>query len=118
MDDDLNTPQALAALFDLNRAVNGLLNSGQFLTGGTLAAVDAAYRFLGGEILGVIPDELQQEAQESGLDGTLMEILIDLRATARKNKDWATADTIRDRLTAAGVTLKDRPEGTTWEVER
>jgi len=117
MDDDLNTPQALAALFDLSRAVNGPLNSGQFLTGGTLAAVDAAYRTLGGEILGVIPDELPQKAQESGLDGALMEILIELRATARKNKDWATADTIRDRLTAAGVVLEDRPEGTTWKVE-
>jgi cysteinyl-tRNA synthetase len=118
MDDDLNTPQALAALFDLSRAVNGLLNSGQFLTGGTLAALDAAYRSLGGEVLGVIPDELPQEAQESGLDGALMEILIELRATARKNQDWATADTIRDRLTEAGVVLEDRPEGTTWKVER
>jgi cysteinyl-tRNA synthetase len=117
MDDDLNTPQALAALFDLSRAVNGILNSGEFLTGGTLAAVDAAYRSLGGEILGVIPDELPQKKQESGLDGALMEILIELRATARKNKDWATADTIRDRLTAAGVVLEDRPEGTTWRVE-
>ena len=118
MDDDLNTPLALAALFDLNRAVNGRLHSGEFLTGGTLAAVDAAYRSLGGEILGVIPDELPQKSQETGLDGALMEILIDLRATARKNKDWATADTIRDRLTAAGVVLEDRPQGTTWKVER
>jgi len=117
MDDDLNTPQALAALFDLSRAINGPLNSGQFLTGGTLAAVDSAYRTLGGEILGVIPDELPQKTQELGLDGALMEILIELRATARKNKDWATADTIRDRLTAAGVVLEDRPEGTTWKVE-
>jgi len=117
MDDDLNTPQAMAALFDLSRVVNGFLNSGQFLSGGTLAAVDAAYRALGGEILGVIPDELPQ-AQESGLDGALMEILIELRATARKNKDWATADTIRDRLTESGVVLEDRPEGTTWKVER
>jgi cysteinyl-tRNA synthetase len=118
MDDDLNTPQALAALFDLSRAVNGLLNSGQFITGGTLASVDALYRSLGGEILGVIPDELPQATQESGLDGALMEILIELRATARKNKDWVTADTIRDRLTEAGVVLEDRPEGTTWKVER
>jgi cysteinyl-tRNA synthetase len=118
MDDDLNTPQALAALFDLSRAVNGMLNSGRFLNGGALAAIDAAYRTLGGEILGVVPDELPQEAQASGLDGALMEILIDLRATARENKDWATADTIRDRLSAAGVVLEDHPEGTTWKVDR
>jgi cysteinyl-tRNA synthetase len=82
-----------------------------------LAAVDAAYRSLGGEILGLVPDELPQ-AQESGLDGALMEILIDLRAKARENKDWATADTIRDRLSEAGIVLEDRPEGTTWKVER
>jgi cysteinyl-tRNA synthetase len=117
MDDDLNTPQAIAALFDLSRAVNGPLNTGQFLTGGTLAAIDEAFRTLGGEILGIVPDELPQD-QESGLDEALMEILIDLRATARENKDWATADTIRDRLAEAGVQLEDRPEGTTWKAAR
>jgi cysteinyl-tRNA synthetase len=118
MDDDLNAPQALATLFDLSRAVNTLLNSGQLVTGGTLAAIDAAYRTLGGDILGVIPDELPQEGGETGLDAALMDILIDLRATARKNRDWATADTIRDRLTESGVALEDRAEGTTWRLEK
>ncbi len=118
MDDDLNAPQALAALFDLNRIVNTLLNSGQLVTGGTLAAIDAAYRTLGGDILGVIPDELPQEGGETGLDAALMDILIDLRAAARKNKDWATADTIRNRLVEAGVALEDRAEGTTWRLEK
>jgi cysteinyl-tRNA synthetase len=117
MDDDLNTPQALAALFDLNRAVNTLLNSGTPVTGGTLAAIDRTYRVLGGEILGLIPDELPQEA-DGGLEEALMHILIDLRATARQNRDWATADAIRDRLAQAGVALEDRPEGTTWHVSR
>jgi cysteinyl-tRNA synthetase len=117
MDDDLNTPQALAALFDLNKAVNTLLNSGQDVAGGTLAAIDGAYRALGGEILGVIPDELPQEAG-AGLEGELMSLLIDLRAQARENRDWATADMIRDRLTEIGVAMEDRPEGTTWRVDR
>ena len=118
MDDDLNAPQALAALFDLNREVNTLLNSGQIVTGGTLAAIDGAYRALGGDVLGVIPGELPQEGGEAGLDAALMDVLIDLRAAARKNKDWATADTIRDRLAEAGVALEDRAEGTTWRVEK
>jgi cysteinyl-tRNA synthetase len=117
MDDDLNTPQALAALFDLNRAVNALLNSGEWISGGTLATMDDAYRTLGGEILGVIPDELPQD-QDSALDGELMQLLIDLRATARENRDWATADMIRDRLSQVGVVLEDRPEGTTWKVQK
>jgi cysteinyl-tRNA synthetase len=116
MDDDLNTPQALAALFDLNKAVNTLLNSGEAVSGGTLAAIDATYRALGGEILGVIPDELPQEAGGAGLDSELMSLLIDLRAQARQNRDWATADTIRDRLAEIGVSLEDRPEGTTWRL--
>jgi cysteinyl-tRNA synthetase len=114
MDDDLNTPQALATLFDLNKAVNTLLNSGERVSGGTWAAVDAVYRTLGGDILGLIPDELPQQAG-AGLDEALMHILIDLRAQARKDKDWATADMIRDRLAEVGVALEDRPEGTTWQ---
>ena len=114
MDDDLNTPQALATLFDLNKAVNTLLNSGERVSGRTWAAVDEVYRTLGGDILGLIPDELPQQAG-TGLDEALMRILIDLRAQARKDKDWATADMIRDRLAEVGVALEDRPEGTTWQ---
>jgi cysteinyl-tRNA synthetase len=117
MDDDLNTPQALAALFDLNKAVNTLLNSGQRVSGGTLAAIDQAYRTLGGEILGVIPDELAQETG-AGLDDQLVQLLIDLRAQARAKRDWAMADTIRDRLAEIGVALEDRSEGTTWRLAR
>jgi cysteinyl-tRNA synthetase len=115
MDDDLNTPQALAVLFDLNKGVNTLLNSGQPVSKGTLAAIDRIYRTLGGDILGLIPDELPQESG-AGLDAALMAILIDLRASARQNKDWATADVIRDRLEEAGVSLEDRPEGTSWRL--
>jgi cysteinyl-tRNA synthetase len=117
MDDDLNTPQALAALFDLNKIVNTLLNSGETVSAGTLQMIDAAYRALGGDILGLIPDKLPQESG-MGLDDALVHILIDLRAQARKAKDWATADIIRDRLAEIGVTIEDRPEGTTWRLAR
>jgi cysteinyl-tRNA synthetase len=113
MDDDLNTPQALAALFDLNKEVNTLLNSGAYVSGGTLAAIDEAYRTLGGEILGLIPDAIAQEGR-AGLERGLIELLILLRAEARARRDWATADMIRDRLAGLGVALEDRPEGTTW----
>ena len=115
MDDDLNTPQTLAALFDLNRAVNTLLNSGQLVSGSTLAAIDQVYRKLGGGVLGVIPDELPQEAG-AGLDNELVGLLIDLRAQARSNRDWGTADMVRDRLTEIGIVLEDHPEGTTWRL--
>lgn len=119
MDNDLNTPQALAALFDFTKAVNTLLNSGQPVSGGTLKAIDDAYRTLGGDILGLIPAEIGAAGNTSrGLEDDLIRLLIDLRTTARKNKDYATGDAIRDRLAEIGVILEDRPEGTVWKVSQ
>ena len=115
MDDDLNTPQALAALFDLNKEVNTLLNRGGYVGGGTLAGIDETYRELGGEILGLIPGEVLQK-ESAGLEKALIQLLIELRAEARERRDWATADMIRDRLTVVGVALEDRPDGTTWHL--
>jgi len=117
MDNDFNTPQALAALFDFNRTVNSLINSGQSVSAETLEAIEDTYRALGGDILGIIPNEISgQVGPSAGLEEDLIHVLIDLRATARKNKDYATSDAIRDRLAEIGVALEDRPDGTVWKV--
>ena len=119
MNNDFNTPQALATLFDFNKAVNSLMDSGQPVSGGTLAAIDQTYRTLGGDVLGLIPDEISgQEGTSAGLEEDLIQILIDLRAAARKNRDFATADAIRDQLVEIGVSLEDRPDGTVWKVSQ
>ena len=117
MDDDFNTPKAIAALFDFNRAVNTMLNSGTPLSKQTLAAIDTVYRTLGEGVLGIVPDELTAEIGGDLVDG-LVNILIHLRQQARANKDWTTADTIRDRLTELGIALEDRPDGTIWKLTR
>ncbi|RME72335.1 MAG: cysteine--tRNA ligase [Chloroflexi bacterium] len=117
MDNDFNTPQALAVLFDLTRAVNSLLNSGQPVSRGTLEAIDQAYRTLGGDILGIIPDQISgADSSTAELTEELIQLLVDLRTAARKNRDFATADAIRDRLAEIGVVLEDRPDGTTWKL--
>jgi len=117
MDNDFNTPQALAALFDLTKAVNTLVNSGQPVSGGTLKVIDDTYRALGGDILGLIPAEITTGSGSApGLEDELIRLLIDLRTTARKNKDYATSDAIRHRLAELGVILEDRPEGTAWKI--
>ncbi len=117
MNNDFNTPQALATLFDFNKKVNTLLNSGQPVSKNTLGAIDKTYCQLGGDILGLIPDNLTTESQTSpGLEEALIRILIDLRAAARKNKDFATSDAIRDQLATTGVVLEDRPDGTIWKI--
>jgi cysteinyl-tRNA synthetase len=115
MDDDFNTSQALAVLFDFNKEVNSLLNSGQPVSGDTLKAIDELYCQLGGNILGLIPRELAAPT-DVGIEAELIQLLIDLRAEARARRDWTTADAIRDRLSEIGVLLEDRPEGTTWRL--
>ena len=117
MDDDFNTPQALAALFDLNRDINTLLNSGEPVSRGTLEAIDGLYRELGGDVLGIIPDQLPEEAG-AGLEDALVQILIDLRQEFRQARDWARADAIRDHLSEVGIALEDGPDGTRWRLYR
>jgi cysteinyl-tRNA synthetase len=117
MDDDFNTPQAIAALFDLSRDVNVLLNSGRPVSRATLAAIDDVYRELGEGVLGIIPDDLARQAGGDLTDG-LLRILVEMRQEARQARDWAKADAIRDRLAEIGVALEDGPEGTRWRLGR
>jgi cysteinyl-tRNA synthetase len=117
MDDDFNTPQAIATLFDLGRESNSFLSSGQPASRATLEAMDNAYRALGGDVLGIIPEDLAREAGGDLTDG-LLRLLIDLRQEARESRDWAKSDAIRDRLVEMGVVLEDGPEGTRWRLGR
>jgi cysteinyl-tRNA synthetase len=115
MDDDFNMPGALAVLQDLTRQVNTLLNESGSQTRGTLTAIDALYRELGGEVLGIVPEREEGGADAAREDG-LVRLLIDLRAQARAQKDWATGDYIRNHLKELGVVLEDRADGTTWKL--
>ncbi len=116
MNDDFNTPQAIAALFDFNKEVNTLLTSGQLISRGTLAAMDGLYRELGGKVLGIIPDDLSQEVGGELVEG-LMDIILGIRQRYREVKDWEQSDALRDRLEALGITVEDRPDGATWRLE-
>jgi cysteinyl-tRNA synthetase len=116
MNDDFNAPAALAVLQDLTRQVNILLNEKGPHSQATLEAVDHLYRELGGDVLGIIPDQAESIANADREEG-LIRLLIDLRAQARENKDWATADAIRDQLKELGIALEDRADSTIWKTE-
>ncbi|NDJ54434.1 MAG: cysteine--tRNA ligase, partial [Chloroflexi bacterium] len=94
MDDDFNAPQALAVLDTLTTDVNSLLNSKQTVGQSTLEAIDQLYRELGGDILGIVPENISSGNGANRQDG-LIELLISLRKTARENKDYDQADEIR-----------------------
>jgi cysteinyl-tRNA synthetase len=114
LEDNLNTPGAIAALQDLTRDVNSLLNSGADLGKAALEAIDATYRATAGDVLGILP---QEEAGGSAQrEAALIELLLEIRAQARKSKNWAESDRLRDELAKIGVVLEDRADGTVWKV--
>jgi cysteinyl-tRNA synthetase len=121
MDDDFNTPRAIATLFDLSRELNTLLNSGQPVSRATLEAMDSHFQTLGSQVLGILfegqASGAATEADSDLVDG-LVRMLLDFRKEARQNGDWAAADAIRDRLGDMGIALEDGPEGTRWRLGR
>lgn len=116
MNDDFNAPAALAVLQDYTRAVNTLANGATPLTSGSLKTIDELYRLIGNTVLGIVPDHVEEDGSPEREEG-LMRLIIELRALARKNKDWGTADKVRDQLKALGIILEDRPDGTIWKIE-
>lgn len=116
MDDDFNTALAIANMFDLSKEINIYYNE---VTSGKVAcskvAVDTALDVFSemADIIGILEDD--DNSADDGLVDNLMNLIIDIRQNARKNKDWATADKIRDELKNIGITLEDSPTGVRWK---
>ena len=117
MDDDFNTAGAVAALHELTGAINGAIEKSgveQAADAASVAIVSDAAKTLRhlAALLGLTLTPEKQ--QEDGLADPLMQLVIRLRQTARKEKNFAMADAIRDGLTEIGITLEDKKDGTFW----
>lgn len=112
MDEDFNTPQAVAALFDLSRELNQALREEEGAAEESLRQADAFIRECAEGILGMVFAQSGTPAP-GGEDG-LMKVLIEVRREARSQKLWVLSDKIRDVLAGLGITIEDGKEGTTW----
>jgi len=110
LEDDLNTPKALAALFDLSRKANRSESKEERLQ--AAAQLRASAELLG--LLSVEPEEWFTVGDDAQLEGTAIDRLLDERNAARAQKDFATADRIRDELAAQGISIEDGEGGTRW----
>ncbi len=117
LSDDLNSPIAIAHLFDGVKMINSVKAGNEKISAADLDDLKSFYKAMVFDILGL------KEENESGAAGGnealsgAVELLINLRRDAKANKDWGTADKIRDELNAIGIEIKDTKDGVEWNLK-
>ena len=112
MDDDFDTPIAIAELFEFVTEANKALVEG--LSAAAAAAGADLIRSIAQDLLGIIPAPEAMARGGSDLVDPLMSLILDLRAELRAAKNWKAADMLRDRLGALSITVEDSKDGSTW----
>ena len=116
MNDDFNTPKAIAVLFDLASKVNEWLMPGMLPTEATLHEIEKFFGELGSGILGLpISGSSSVVSGNGSAEAGLMDLIIEVRKEIRKQKMWVLSDKIRDAIKALGIVLEDTKDGTTWK---
>lgn len=118
LNDDFNTAKAIARMFEAVPVINSLANDTKSFAvrPDTFERFKQDFRTVFFDILGMMDDQAAGGQDHETIDG-LMQLLIELRQQARKSKDYALADQIRDRLTEVKIRLNDGPKGTEWVRE-
>ena len=116
LSDDLNSPIAIAHLFDGVKMINSIKAGNEKISAGDLEELKTFYQNIVFDVLGLKEEEAADAGDNQALAGA-MELLINLRRDAKANKDWATADKIRDDLSAIGIELKDTKDGVEWSLK-
>ncbi len=115
MDDDFNTPRAIAATFDYIRQATPVLENGRFGVGELEQSRETFTAFVT-DVLGLTMESAMIESSDNHFE-EIMELVLQLRDRMRKEKNWETADFIRDQLARQGIVIKDTPQGTVWEYK-
>ena len=114
MDDDLNTPIVISHLFDASKAINLVADGKGTISAADLEELRSVFHTFGENILGLQLSGAQSDNSKAFAGA--MDLLLQLRSQAKKNKDWATSDQIRDSLAALGFTIKDTKDGAEWSL--
>lgn len=117
LDDDLNSPIVISHLFDACRTINQIVDKKQTITPEALAALKEVFSTFAFDILG-LSAEADGNAEREAAFGKAVDLLLEIRATAKANKDWATSDKVRNELAALGFEVKDTKDGATWRLNK
>ncbi len=118
MNDDLNTPILIAHLFDGVKMINSVSDGKASVNTADLERLKTIYSDFVVGILGLRPEILTGGSADNELLGNVVDLLLNLRIEAKKNKDWATCDKIRNNLTELGFEIKDTKEGFGWTLKK
>jgi cysteinyl-tRNA synthetase len=112
--DDLNTPVLISYLFDGVKTINSIHENRIRIDSRNLDILKEVYHTFVQDILGLTPETAP--VQEDSLTEELIELILRLRQAAKENRDFSTSDQIRDALQNMGITIKDRKDGSDWEI--
>jgi cysteinyl-tRNA synthetase len=112
--DDLNTPIVISYLFDALKAINLVHDGKETVSATDLTELKEVFRVFVEEILGLVAEN--EAAGGSEAYKKAVDLLLNIRLDAKKNKDWATSDKIRNELTALGFEIKDTKDGFEWKI--
>jgi cysteinyl-tRNA synthetase len=116
MDDDFNTPQSIAAIFDLVKDVNRTIAENEYVIAEFYLSVKAFLKKTASVVFGILDFDKLSKSSDGKLEGELIELLIQLRTDAKKEKNYALADKIRNELNKLGVILEDSKDKTIYKV--
>ena len=117
LNDDLNSPILISHLFDACRTINQIVDKKQTIAGDALDALRTLFHTFAFDILG-LTSEADGNAEREEAFGKAIDLLLEIRATAKANKDWATSDKVRNELAALGFEVKDTKDGATWRLNK
>ena len=116
MNDDLQTPIVISELFEACHQVNLLVDRKAKISQADLDKLAETMRLFTVDILGLTNQTGGDSSEKDKALDKVMQMVLEMRAKAKAEKDWATSDKIRDELSAAGIIVKDTPDGAVWEV--